>query len=159
MCIRDRADRLKDTESIAVEYRAQSGSWHLARFIVKKRNPSGKVTNVLYVVRQIDKEKQVEITYKQELIKKNRILSGLSRDYTTAFVLNLDTDEYEFVFNQETNHAPVSYTHLDVYKRQLIQCYKCFFVGSLLEWLERDATFDLGKFYEDAYRMLSNLRK
>ncbi len=99
------ADRLKDTESIAVEYRAQSGSWHLARFIVKKRNPSGKVTNVLYVVRQIDKEKQVEITYKQELIKKNRILSGLSRDYTTAFVLNLDTDEYEFVFNQATNHA------------------------------------------------------
>ena len=41
----------------------------------------------------------------QEMIKKNRILSGLSRDYTTAFVLNLDTDEYEFVFNQETNHA------------------------------------------------------
>mgnify|MGYP000438314058 CR=1 FL=1 len=32
-------------------------------------------------------------------------MSGLSRDYTTAFVLNLDTDEYEFVFNQETNHA------------------------------------------------------
>lgn len=41
----------------------------------------------------------------RELMKKNRILSGLSRDYTTAFVLNLDTDEYEFVFNQETNHA------------------------------------------------------
>lgn len=41
----------------------------------------------------------------QEMMKKNRILSGLSRDYTTAFVLNLDTDEYEFVFNQETNHA------------------------------------------------------
>ena len=35
------ADRLKDTESIAVEYRAQSGSWHLARFIVKKRNTAG----------------------------------------------------------------------------------------------------------------------
>ena len=33
------ADRLKDTESIAVEYRAQSGSWHLARFIVKKAEP------------------------------------------------------------------------------------------------------------------------
>ena len=44
-------------------------------------------------------------------------------------------------------------------KETLIQCYKCFFVGSLLEWLERDATFDLEKFYEDAYRMLSNLRK
>ncbi len=33
------ADRLKDTESIAVEYRAQSGSWHLARFILKKTEP------------------------------------------------------------------------------------------------------------------------
>lgn len=41
----------------------------------------------------------------RKLMIKNRILSGLSRDYTTAFVLNLDTDEYEFVFNQETNHA------------------------------------------------------
>ena len=41
----------------------------------------------------------------KELMIKNRILSGLSRDYTTAFVLNLDTDEYEFVFNQKTNHA------------------------------------------------------
>ena len=41
----------------------------------------------------------------RELMIKNRILSGLSRDYMTAFVLNLDTDEYEFVFNQKTNHA------------------------------------------------------
>ena len=41
----------------------------------------------------------------RELMIKNRILSGLSSDYRTAFVLNLDTDEYEFVFNQETNHA------------------------------------------------------
>ena len=30
----------------------------------------------------------------RELMIKNRILSGLSRDYMTAFVLNLDTDEY-----------------------------------------------------------------
>lgn len=46
------------------------------------------------------KKNRLKLAYKQELIKKNRILSGLSRDYTTAFVLNLDTDEYEFVFNQ-----------------------------------------------------------
>lgn len=99
--------RLQDTESIAMEYRAVSGLWHLARFIVEKRNQSGKVLNVLYVVRQIDKEKQAEIQYKQSLIKNNRILSGLSLDYTTAFVINLDTDDYEFVFNQKTNHAKI----------------------------------------------------
>ena len=44
-------------------------------------------------------------------------------------------------------------------KETLIQCYKCFFVGSFLEWLERDASFDLGKFYEVAYEMLSHIRK
>lgn len=44
-------------------------------------------------------------------------------------------------------------------KETLIQCYKCFFVGSFLEWLEKDASFDLGKFYEDAYGMLSYFRK
>ena len=99
------SERLKDTDSIATEYQAASGSWHLARFIVKRRDPSGKVLNVLYVVRQIDKEKQTEIQYKQKLIKNNQILSGLSVDYTTAFVLNLDTDDYEMVFNQKTNHA------------------------------------------------------
>ena len=98
-------NRLKDTESIAVEYLATSGSWHLARFIVKKRDPSGRVTNVLYAVRQIDKEKQVENAYKQELLEKNRVLSGLSLDYTIAFVLNLDTDDYSIAFYQKTNHA------------------------------------------------------
>lgn len=99
------SERLKDSESIATEYQAASGSWHLVRFIVKKRDISGKVSNVLYVVRQIDKEKQTEIQYKQKLLKSNQILSGLSVDYTTAFVLNLDTDDYEMVFNQKTNHA------------------------------------------------------
>ena len=48
------AKRLRDTESIAMEYCASSGSWHLARFIVKKRDKEGNVINVLYVVRQID---------------------------------------------------------------------------------------------------------
>ena len=61
-------ERLRDTESIAMEYRAASGSWHLARFIVKKRSESGRVTNVLYVVRLIDKQKQLELEYKQKLL-------------------------------------------------------------------------------------------
>ncbi len=49
-------ERLQDTESIAMEYCSSSGSWHLGRFIVKKRNEKGKVINVLYVVRQIDQQ-------------------------------------------------------------------------------------------------------
>lgn len=62
-------DRLQETESVAMEYCSSSGSWHLARFIVKKRDKNGRVINVLYVVRQIDKEKQKEIEYKQRLLE------------------------------------------------------------------------------------------
>ena len=62
------AGRLQDTESIAMEYHTVSGSWHLARFIVKRRDDTGRVTNVLYAVRIIDKQKQVEIEYRQKLL-------------------------------------------------------------------------------------------
>ena len=62
-------ERLKDTESVAMEYRARSGSWHLARFIAKRRDENGRVTNVLYVVRQIDRQKQKELEYKQKLLE------------------------------------------------------------------------------------------
>lgn len=99
------SERLQDTESVSMEYRAATGSWHLARFIVKRRDESGRVLNVLYVVRQIDKEKQAETKYKEELLEKNRVLSGLSMDHTIAFILDLDTDHYKIVFNQKTNHA------------------------------------------------------
>lgn len=63
------SERLKETETISAEYRAANGSWHLGRFIVKKRNQQGKVTNVLYVVRQIDKQKQMELEYRQKLLE------------------------------------------------------------------------------------------
>ena len=119
------AERLWDTESIAVEYQASSGSWHQARFIVKKRDQSGTVTNVLYVVRQIDKEKQMEIDYKEEILESSRVLSGLSLDYTIAFILNLDTDEYKIIFTQETNHAKrnniIKFTdYVDRYARDFV---------------------------------------
>lgn len=61
--------RLKDTESVALEYLSASGSWHMGRFIVKKRDEKGNVINVLYVVRQIDKQKQLEMEYKQKLLE------------------------------------------------------------------------------------------
>ena len=98
-------ERLCHTESISTEYRTENGAWHRARFIVKNRSEDGKVLKVLYVVRQINEEKQAEIKYKEEILEKNRVLSGLSLDYTIAFILNLDTDDYKIMFNQKTNHA------------------------------------------------------
>ena len=62
-------ERLKDTDSVSVEYQTRIGSWNLARFIAKKRDENGNVLHVLYVVRKIDEEKQKEIAYNQQLKK------------------------------------------------------------------------------------------
>lgn len=62
-------ERLKGTDSIAIEYKTRTGSWNLARIIAKKRDESGNVVHALYVVRKIDQEKKKEIEYKQQLME------------------------------------------------------------------------------------------
>ena len=61
------AERLKDCEDVAIEYKSTSGKWHFARFIVKTRNLDGTVHNVLYVTRDINKQKIQELEAKEEL--------------------------------------------------------------------------------------------
>lgn len=63
------SERLKDTDSVMIEYMTRTGSWNLARIIAKKRDADGNVVHVLYVVRKIDQEKQKEVAYKQQLME------------------------------------------------------------------------------------------
>lgn len=84
------AERLKEDETIAVEYLALDGNWHLARFIVKKRAADGRVTHVLYVTRVISDEKRREqywIVAAEEANKaneaKSEFLSRMSHDIRT----------------------------------------------------------------------------
>ena len=53
-------ERLSTDDTVAAEYLAKDGNWHLARFIAKKRDFSGKVTHVLYVTALISAEKRRE---------------------------------------------------------------------------------------------------
>lgn len=84
------AERLKEDETTAIEYLAQDGNWHLARFIVKKRAADGHVSNVLYVTRVISDEKRREqywIVAAEEANKaneaKSEFLSRMSHDIRT----------------------------------------------------------------------------
>ena len=51
------------------------------------------------------KQREIESSYQQRLTESKLALSGLSTDYTIAFLVNVDTDDYEIVFYQKTNHA------------------------------------------------------
>ena len=53
-------ERLHTEETIAMDYLANDGNWHSARFIVKKRDSSGNVTNILYATRLISEQKRRE---------------------------------------------------------------------------------------------------
>ena len=61
------AARLQQEETIAREYLAADGHWHMGRFIVKQRDANGTVTEVLYVARDITEEKKQEFEYQEQL--------------------------------------------------------------------------------------------
>ena len=52
--------RLETEDTIAMEYLSKDGNWHMARFIAKNRDKSGKVTNILYVTQIVNDEKHRE---------------------------------------------------------------------------------------------------
>ena len=51
-------ERLKDSETIAIEYQNKDKKWRRMRFIVSQRLKNGIVSNVLWLVESIDKEKK-----------------------------------------------------------------------------------------------------
>lgn len=83
-------ERMKEDETIALEYRMKDGNWHKLRFIEKKRDESGNLTHVLCVIRSISdtKKREQDLLYqiaeaKKENALKTRFLSNMSHDIRT----------------------------------------------------------------------------
>ena len=53
-------ERMEEEDTVAAEYIASDGNWHMTRFIAEKRDMSGRVTHVLYVTRVISDSKRRE---------------------------------------------------------------------------------------------------
>ena len=83
-------ERMKDEETIALEYKMKDGNWHKLRFIEKKRDENGRLTHVLCVIRSIGaaKKREQELLYqvaeaKKEAALKAQFLSNMSHDIRT----------------------------------------------------------------------------
>lgn len=83
-------ERMKDEESVVMEYRMKDGSWHSLRFIEKKRDETGRLTHVLCAIRSISDAKRREQTLiyqvaeaKKDAAVKTRFLSNMSHDIRT----------------------------------------------------------------------------
>ena len=83
-------ERLRDEDSVAVEYPVVDGNWHLARFIVETRDEEGNAAQVLCVIRLFSEEKRREKYFISALEEANRanmaksdFLSRMSHDIRT----------------------------------------------------------------------------
>ena len=83
-------NRLSKEKTISLEYKATDGNWHQARFIAKKWDAQGHLTNVLYVTRVISETKRREerlISLAEEANRANEaktdFLSRMAHDIRT----------------------------------------------------------------------------
>lgn len=83
-------ERMKNEETIVLEYRMKDGNWHRLRFIEKNRDKNGRLTHVLCVIRSISdtKKREQDLLYQVEEAKKDaalktRFLSNMSHDIRT----------------------------------------------------------------------------
>ncbi len=83
-------ERMKDEETVVIEYRMKDGNWHRMRFIEKKRDENGNLTHVLCVIRSISdtKKREQNLMYmadeaQKDAALKTRFLSNMSHDIRT----------------------------------------------------------------------------
>lgn len=83
-------ERMKNEETLVLEYRMKDGDWHRLRFMEKKRDENGVLTHVLCLIRSISDTKkwEHELMYQVEEARKAaalkaRFLSNMSHDIRT----------------------------------------------------------------------------
>lgn len=83
-------ERMKNEETLVLEYRMKDGDWHRLRFVEKKIDENGVLTHVLCLIRSISDTKkwEHELMYQVEEARKAaalkaRFLSNMSHDIRT----------------------------------------------------------------------------
>ena len=88
------AERLRDLNTVATEYKAPDGRWKQVRFIVKRRDEAGIAREALFVARDITVEKNNELKQQEALTQalaaaqqankaKTTFLNSMSHDIRT----------------------------------------------------------------------------
>jgi len=83
-------ERMRDTGIVETEYLAVDGNWHQARFLEKKRDGDGRVTDVLYVTRIVSRQKQQEQELERQKIAYD--IAESANEAKTTFLLNMSHD-------------------------------------------------------------------
>ncbi len=85
------AERLETVDTIFSEYRNPEGRWYEARYIVQKRDESGHALTALYVARDITREKEKEIGYREQL-RQSALEAERANQSKTGFLRRMSHD-------------------------------------------------------------------
>ena len=105
------SDRLKNTNTVVTEYKDPNGRWFQSRFIVKNRDSSGVVKEVLYVARDFTNEKEKEITQQNELA--HALAAAQSANKAKSTFLNSMSHDIRTPMNAIIGFTALAQTHID----------------------------------------------
>ena len=96
------------------------------------------------------------LTYMTEecMKRKKAFLNLFHSAQKDAFLYDLNRMGYDII-NTYVDKIGENREILKEEKESFIRCYKCVFVGSILGWLEEDASYDLSTFYEELCKIFS----
>ena len=96
------------------------------------------------------------LTYMAEecMKRKKAFLNLFHSAQKNAFLYDLNRMGYDII-NTYVDKIGENREILKEEKESFIRCYKCVFVGSILGWLEEDASYDLSTFYEELCKIFS----
>ena len=107
-------DRLKDSDTVTIEYQNIEQKWRRVRFIASQRLRNGAVSNVLWLIEDIDKEKKERdalINLSERAFAaseaKSSFLSNMSHEIRTP--INAILGMNEIILRESSNSEIVSY--------------------------------------------------
>jgi signal transduction histidine kinase len=90
-------DRLRDRNTITVEWLSADKEWRKSRYIVSERTPAGVVARAMYLIEDIDAEKKERDTALEVVKTMNEQISSVANIYFSMYDVDLVNDSFREV--------------------------------------------------------------
>ena len=160
------ADRLEKINTVTMDYKAPTGRWMQARFIVKRRDEKGRAVEVLYVARDITDEKLMKDRAERDSMTGilnrgsfDQILKSLEKDKKDSALILLDVDDFKKVndtYGHETGDVVLKRVSKLLAEKFRSMDYVCRIGGDEFAVVMMDATSNLGYIIENKMCEINN---
>ncbi len=115
------ANRFENVNTLTMDYKAPTGQWMQARFIVKRRDKNGRAVEALYVAHDITNEKTKDLK-QQEFLRQALAAAEQANKAKTTFLNNMSHD-IRTPMNAIIGFTSLAQTHLDNHAQ--VEDYLC----------------------------------